>query len=63
MGKKNDLENLNNEERMLKSLIIEYQINEQDSTILYKKILNLNKLKQMIDMSNKELEDINEKIN
>ncbi|CAD8153853.1 unnamed protein product [Paramecium octaurelia] len=63
MEKKNDLENLNNEERMLKSLIIEYQINEQDSTFLQKKIINLKKLKQTIEEQNKELENLNEKIN
>ncbi|CAD8045384.1 unnamed protein product [Paramecium primaurelia] len=62
MEKKNDLENLNNEERMLKSLIIEYQINEQDSTILNKKIFNLNKLKQMIEQSNEEQINLIEKI-
>ncbi|CAD8055582.1 unnamed protein product [Paramecium primaurelia] len=63
LEKKNNLENLYNEERMLKSLIIEYQINEQDQKMLNKKIFNLNKLKYMIDQSNKELKEMNDKIN
>ncbi|CAD8071563.1 unnamed protein product [Paramecium sonneborni] len=60
--KKNNLENLYNDERMLKSQIIEYQINEQDSYLLNKKIANLNKLKYMINQSNKEMQELNQKI-
>ncbi|CAD8065587.1 unnamed protein product [Paramecium sonneborni] len=63
LEKKNDLENLNNDERILKSQIIEYHINEQDSNYFNKKISNLNKLKYLIDQSNKEMEDLNKKIN
>ncbi|CAD8159891.1 unnamed protein product [Paramecium octaurelia] len=62
LEKKNQLENYQNEERTLKSLIIEYEVNDQEQILLNKKISNLNKLNYMIDQSNKELKDLNDKI-